>query len=170
MSAAEDRLLKLERELREVRDTLEIYRKTASYGPLVDHGDSEGAAALWTGDGVYDWGQGMTDTSPAAAVGKEQLVATFDAPEHRDIIRGGAAHWLGLPHVLVEGDRATSLCYSCLLIRDAASFKVARVSVCRFKWVRVAGDWKIQERQNRLLDGSAAAMALLREGPGSGKP
>ena len=167
MTSVEDRLSRLERELREVRDTLEIYRKTALYGPLVDQGDSEGASALWTADGIYDWGEGMTNASPVAAVGKEQLTATLEAPEHRDIIRDGSAHWLGLPHVLVDGDRATSVCYSCLLIRDAAGFKVARASVCRFEWIRLAGDWKIRRRRNRVLDGSAAAMALLRESVGS---
>lgn len=163
MTPLEDRLLRLERELREVRDTLEIYQRTASYGPLVDQGDSKGASELWTSDGTYDWGRGMTESSPSVAVGQTAIAAIFDGAEHRAIIANGAAHWLSLPDVSIDGDRATSLCYSGLFARDAVGYKVARVSICRFSWVRMAQGWKIQNRQNRLLEGDGSAMALFRE-------
>lgn len=163
MTSVEDRMSRLERELREVRDALEIYQRTASYGPLVDLGDSQGASALWTFDGAYDWGRGMTEGSPSVAVGRKALAAIFDGAEHRAIIANGAAHWLSLPHVSIDGDQATSLCYSGLFMRDAAGFKVTRVSICRFTWVRTGEGWKIQNRQNRLLNGDGSAIALLRE-------
>ena len=147
-----------------MRDQLEITRKTAAYGPLVDGGDSQGAANLWAEDGSYDWGRGMTEASATMALGRAQLVEIFEAPEHRSIIRQGSAHWLSSPHVAIDGDRATSLCYSCLMLRDDAGFRLARVSVCLFEWVRHAGGWLIARRRNRLLDGSAEATDLLLEG------
>lgn len=167
MRSLEDRLSKLEREFADARDRLEIYQKTAAYGPLVDGGDGPAAAALWTADGRYDWGQGLTETSVSGAVGREALEKIFAGDEHQSIIRHGAAHWLGLPHVVLRGDQATSLCYSCLLTRDSEAFRVLRVSVCLFEWARESGEWRIQRRRNRLLDGSPAASALLAEGMGA---
>jgi hypothetical protein len=164
MESIEARLSTLECESAEMRDRLEIYQKTAAYGPLVDSGDSRGAAALWSRDGTYDWGKGLTDQSRIAAYGRDELEAVFDAEEHRSIIRNGSAHWLSLPQIAVNGDRAQSLCYSCLMMRASEDFTLARVSVCYFEWERQGGQWTIVRRRNRLLDGSAGSGDLLAEG------
>lgn len=157
----EARLLEVERALREVQDRLAIYQQTAAYGPAVDRGDSMAAVDLWDVDGRYDWGRGLEPGSQAAADGHVALAAVFDGPEHRSIIEGGAAHWISLPHVVIKGDTASSLCYSCLFMRSDDGFRVARVSSCHFEWRRTATGWVIDQRRNRLLDGSAAARALL---------
>ncbi len=52
----EDKLEAIERRLAVLEDERDIARLIASYGPLVDAGDAEGAAALWTADGSYDTG------------------------------------------------------------------------------------------------------------------
>ncbi len=46
----EERLAALEHRLRRVEDELAISHLMASYGPLVDAGDGEAVAALWTED------------------------------------------------------------------------------------------------------------------------
>lgn len=164
MSDLEQRLARLEAELALLRDRQEICQLTAAYGPAVDSADAARAADLWTPDGSYDWGGGMTADSPRAATGREALMAMVDGPEHRGIIEAGAAHWLGFPHVTVTGDAAISIGYSCLFVRAPDGYRAARVSACHFEWARSAEGWKIVKRSNRLLDGSAAARDLLAAG------
>lgn len=50
------RLDDFRRRLTALEDERDIARLLASYGPLVDAGDADGAAALWATDGVYDVG------------------------------------------------------------------------------------------------------------------
>lgn len=159
----DERLARLERELGEVKDRLAIYQLTAAYGPVVDSGDSKAAADFWIENGVYDWGRGMTEASESRARGWKDLVRIFDGQEHRRIISAGAAHWSGLPVVAIEGDTASSLCYSCLFMRTPDGYESKRVSVCLFQWVRDSGGWRIASRRNRLLDGSDDASNLLYE-------
>ncbi|EUA19106.1 snoaL-like domain protein [Mycobacterium xenopi 4042] len=45
---ADDRLTELERRLQTIEDERAIERLIASYGPLVDAGQSEAAAQLWS--------------------------------------------------------------------------------------------------------------------------
>lgn len=166
MTDVNERLARLERDLAEVKDTLAIYQQTAAYGPAVDAGDHQAAAALFAEDGLYDWGRGLSEGSVSSAEGREALEKIFDGPEHRTLIEGGAAHWLTLPHVVVSGDHAQSLCYSGLLLRKADGHVIARVSACFFEWRRFPDGWKIHRRRNRLLDGSHDARALFAEGLG----
>ncbi len=44
----------LEQRLRRIEDERAVERLIASYGPLVDAGDADAAAALWATDGSYD--------------------------------------------------------------------------------------------------------------------
>lgn len=164
MSDVEARLARLEAELALLRDRQEICQLTAAYGPAVDSADSAAAARLWTADGGYDWGAGMTADSPRSATGRAALMAMVDGPEHRGVIAAGAAHWLGFPHVTVDGDTAVSVGYSCLFVRAEDGYRAARVSACHFEWARSPEGWKIVKRSNRLLDGSAPARDLLAAG------
>jgi hypothetical protein len=50
----EERLARLEQRLQRLEDELAITRLIASYGPLVDAGEADAVAGLWTEDGTYD--------------------------------------------------------------------------------------------------------------------
>ena len=54
MDTVEQRLAALEATVRTLADEREITRLVTAYGPLVDSGDADAVAGLWTPDGVYD--------------------------------------------------------------------------------------------------------------------
>lgn len=172
MATIDERLAALETELRAVRDRLDIYQLTAAYGPLVDAGEAKAVSELWTVDGEYDWGrgkaaaptQGMVQGSYGGASSRAEIAEMVKGSHHQDIINGGSAHVLSLPHVLVQGDTAVSTCYSCLFRHDGGGFRAYRVTASHFHWVREADGWKVKRRLNRLLDGSAEARTLLATG------
>lgn len=164
LARIEARLARLEADLTAAQDRLDIYQLTAAYGPAVDSGDSRSAAELWVPEGVYDWGQGLAPDSPTAALGRKGIAAMVEGPEHQSVINRGAAHWLGLPYIDLQGDRAVSIGYSCLFVRTAEGYAAARVSACHFEWARSNEGWRAVRRCNRLLDGSAEARLLLAAG------
>ncbi|MCL9797004.1 nuclear transport factor 2 family protein, partial [Frankia sp. AgKG'84/4] len=105
-----------------------------------------------------------------------QAVATESARD-RHANRDGCAHVLTTPHVEVHGDEATGRSYA-LNIRwdpDADRFWIAHVSANIWRWTRTPhptpstphpaprtpDGWRIAERVNAPLDGSAAHRAML---------
>ncbi|MCD4532896.1 nuclear transport factor 2 family protein [Nocardioides sp. cx-169] len=148
------RLAALEARLRALEDEQEIARLVASYGPLVDAGEAERVAALWTEDGVYDvdeWFMGD----------RAQIEAMVRSDAHQELISRGCSHFLGPAHVIVDGDRAVAICESVLLVRHEARTQVARIGANRWELVRTAGVWRTTRRTTRGLDGTPAARALL---------
>src|SRR6201998_643059 len=95
----EERLGVLEQRLRRAEDELAIARLMASYGPLVDAGDADAVAGLWTEDGEYDV-DGWHMRSRADVAGMVR------SPAHQGLISGGSAHFLGPVRVDVDGDAA----------------------------------------------------------------
>jgi uncharacterized protein (TIGR02246 family) len=142
--------------LRALEDRADIAQVIAAYGPAVDSGDAEAAAALWTDDGRYD-------IDPSPLVGAQAIADMVNGPLHQDIIGSGSGHVLGPVHITVIGDSAVAVGYS-LLVRHGAegAFAVARCSANRWELSRIGGEWKVVSRRNALLDGRASARELLR--------
>jgi hypothetical protein len=159
MSDLEATVATLAAKVQELEDRLAIYELMATYGPAVDGAAAGVAAGLWTADGTYDSGLGVFEG--AAGVG-----AMVGGDMHREIITGGSAHLIGLPHLVVEGDRAVATGYSQLLRydREQGVFRVWRASANRWELVRSERGWRVQSRTNRLLDGSEEPRAMLRRG------
>jgi len=147
----------LRAEVRALADLQAIAGLIARYGPAVDRGDSAAAAALWTKDGRYDLGP------LGIARGRDEIAALFAADMHQTLIGGGAAHMLGPPHVAVEGDEATAVCYSAVARWTGSAFELFRVAANRWTFRREADGWRVTARANRLLDGAAEARDLLAE-------
>ena len=53
MAEMSEEMLRLSETVRVLQDEREIIQLISSYGPAVDSGSSEAAAAIWTEDGVY---------------------------------------------------------------------------------------------------------------------
>lgn len=153
----------LEARLRAVEDRLEILQLLAAYGPAVDAGAAAAAARLWRQDGSYD-------TFPEPLIGSAAVAAMVEGELHQSFVRDGCAHLQGLPHVVVEGDRAVATFHSLLLLRDPErdGFRVWRASANRCELVREAAGWRIERRVNRVLDGGEEGRALLRRGVEAG--
>jgi hypothetical protein len=134
-----------------LEDHLEITQLVAQYGPSVDSGSAEATAALWTEDGKFD---------AVAAIemrGREQIAGMVRSDGHQGLIRNGCGHVLTVPHVVVKGDQAEGRSYALNIRWDAEAdrFWVARVSANTWRWVRTDDGWRIAERVNANLDGTA---------------
>lgn len=148
--------------LRALEDREAIRELIASYGPLADAGEGEAIAALWTEDGSYGVG-GMGE-----ARGRGAIAGFMYSPTHRDLMADGCGHVLGPVVIDLDGDRATARGHSIVMRHTTGGgFEACRVSANRWDLVRTEQGWRVSHRENALLDGSAAARALL--SPPSGR-
>ncbi|HMD46268.1 MAG TPA: nuclear transport factor 2 family protein [Acidimicrobiales bacterium] len=147
----------LGRRLGQVEDQLAIFKLICTYGPAVDSGGGEAAAALWTDDGVYD-----SDTHVWR--GHDEIAGLVEAGQHQTMLAEGCAHILGFPRVTLDGDRAVATCYSRVYRRSADGYYVWRLAANRWELTRTPDGWRAVTRINRLIDGSDAARRVLARG------
>ncbi len=151
------RFAALEARIRTLEDHVAIYQLMMGYGPAVDAGESELAAARWTEDGVYD-------AQVGAWTGRADIAGMVDGEVHQGIIRGGAAHVTAMPYLTIDGDHAVATAYAQLCRAANGEFQVWRVTATRWEFRRTPDGWRVASRVNRVLDGDPAAQALLRRG------
>jgi len=160
----------LEKRIRAIEDRLEIYNLIAGHPPSADTGAAAYAESVYSEDGVFDRGPGLT-----SATGNKVIGAMLQSPDHRAAIAGGLAHFTGLPHVAIDGDAAVVVSYLQILTPNKSGEPVAvpnhgtsrgyhihRVVTNRWDLVRTASGWKIKRRTLRLVDGSEPSRDLLR--------
>jgi phage-related protein len=152
----ETRVAALEARLRAAEDQLEIIQLLNTYGPLVDSGESEAAAALWVEGGAYDVG-GITRLQVPA-----DLVAMYESDGHQELVKTGVSHLTATPRITLNGDEAEALAYSFVILREGERWFVWRASANHFTLRRTDKGWRIVERHNRVLDGSEASHEALR--------
>jgi hypothetical protein len=161
MTSTDDDLRRTVAELaarvRQLEDHVAITQLVAQYGPAVDSGSATAAAELWTEDGAFDavpWLQMR---------GRGDIEAMVESSGHRSLIENGCGHVLTAPHLVIDGDEAKGRSYALNIRWDAEAdrFWVARVSANTWRWVRTAEGWRVAERVNAALDGTAAHRALL---------
>jgi hypothetical protein len=152
----EERLQALEQRVRQLEDTLDVMRVVASYGPSVDSGASVEAGRLWTEDCTYDSDNAAEPLRGRSAL--EELAKTVGQ------VPMGVAHFLNLPIVVVDGERATVTGHSNTYHQEDGRYVVARVSSNRWELDRVDGRWQVRSRVNRILDGNQVARDLLARG------
>lgn len=138
-----------------MEDHVAILNLLAAYGPLVDSGLSEAAARQWTDDGVYDVG------SVARVQGWEALTALYDGDLHQSLIARGSAHVTTSPVISIDGDTATAVAHSLVVMRQDDGYVVWRASANHWTLRRTTVGWRVAERVNRVLDGSAESHAIL---------
>lgn len=155
--STDDRLAALESRLRDLEDEREISQLVASYGPLVDAGDADSVAGLWTEDGVYDVDEFLMG-DPAA------IRAMVLSDDHQTLIARGCSHFLGPARVSIDGDTAVAVCHSILVVHHEGRFFPVRSGANHFTLVRTEGGWRISNRTSRLLNGNEEAPALLGDG------
>ncbi len=150
-------LEELEKRLARIEDERAIERVIASYGPLVDAGEADATAQLWAVDGCYQV-EGWHMRS------RDDVAAMVRSDAHQGLIQHGCCHFLGPAVVTVDGDDATAVCESVLLLRRDGRFVAARVGANHFELRRIERRWQIVERKTHILDGSAEARELLSAG------
>ncbi|MFT3966366.1 MAG: nuclear transport factor 2 family protein [Sphingobium sp.] len=154
------RLLALETRLRAAEDHLAILNLLNSYGPLVDSGSSEEAAGLWAAGGGYDFSGGMSGGTRLEA--PAELVAMYESDGHKGLVSTGVSHFTATPKISISGDAAEAVGYSFVILKEGDRWFVWRGAVNHWTLARTEAGWRIAERHNRTLDGSADSHATMR--------
>lgn len=141
--------------LQRLEDIEAVRNLIASYGPLADSGDAQAVAALWCDDGVYAVG-GMGE-----AKGRAAIAALIEGPTHQQLMADGCAHLLGPVAIKLHGNRAVATGHSIVFRQATSGFEIYRISANRWTLLRTREGWKVERRDNQLLDGNEAARALL---------
>lgn len=157
----ESRLGQLEARLRAAEDQLEILRLLNSYGPLVDSGSSEPAAALWVEGGGYNFSGGLSGGTRIVA--PQDLVAMYETEGHKGLVNTGVSHLTATPRITVSGDEAEAVGYSFVILKEGERWYVWRAAINHWTLARTPDGWRIRERFNRALDGSDESHATMRK-------
>jgi hypothetical protein len=160
----------VEDRLREVEDRLEIYNLIAAHPPSVDGRAMGYTASVWTEDGEFDRGAGLTSYR-----GRDQIAGGGARPAMEEAQAGGLCHFAGLPHVAIDGDTAVVISYLQILVMQtqgepvavpnhgtSKGYRVHRVVANRWELVRGDDGWKIRRRMLRLIDGTEPPREILR--------
>ena len=160
----------LEHRIRDIEDRLKIYNLIASHPPSADTGAAAYAETIYTEDGVFDRGADLSSWSGNKAIG-----ASLKGAGHQAAISEGLAHFTGLPHVTIDGDKATVISYLQILVPKKTGGAVEvpnhgasrgylphRVITNRWELVRTTSGWKVKKRTSRLVDGSEPSREILR--------
>lgn len=156
----EERLAAVEARLQAAEDRLAILDLLNSYGPLVDSGSAQEAAALWVEGGGYNFSGGMSGGTRLEA--PAQLVAMYESEGHMGLVGNGVSHFTGTPRITLDGDRARAVGYSFVVLREGERWFLWRAAINEWRLVRTGQGWRIEERLNRTLDGSPASHEVMR--------
>lgn len=160
----------IEDRIRAIEDRLDIYNLIASHPPSADTAAQSYIEAIFCDDAVLDLGGAKT------ATGNQAISQMSQRPAHQEAIKAGLAHFAGLPHVSIDGDRAVVTSYLQILAPHpnadeievpahgvSRGYRIHRVGANRWELERSPHGWKIKRRIYRTLDGSPEALAILRQ-------
>lgn len=144
----------LEARVARLEDQLAIHRLINSWGPAVDTGQAEAAAALFSEDAVL-----TSDMSHL--VGPAAIEEMVHSDGQQALIHQGSAHVPAFPLVDIDGDSARAIGYSRVYLHTDTGYEVWRVSANYWEFSRTANGWRISRRTNHVIDGGPAAQELL---------
>jgi hypothetical protein len=159
--ADDDRLAALEARVRRAEDHLEILNLLNSYGPLVDSGSSAEAPGLWIDGGGYNFS--LPDGGTGRLEAPDGLAGMYEGDGHMGLVNTGVSHLTATPRVKVEGDRATAVGYSFVILKEGERWFVWRAAINQWSLVRTPGGWRIEERLNRTLNGAKESHEVMRK-------
>jgi len=162
----------LESRIRAIEDKLAIYELIASHPPSADTGHADYTLSVYREDGVFDRGPTLD-----GAKGARDIAAFITRPQHDEAIRGGLAHFTGLPLIDLRGDTAVVTSYLMIVHLDhegrprelpnhgvSMGYRIHRAVVNRWELERHDGRWMIAKRTLLPVDGSEIHGELLRKG------
>ena len=155
----EERLAALEARCRAAEDHLEILNLLNSYGPLVDSGWADEAPKLWQDGGSYNYG---LPGGGSGRLEKDVLHTMYESEGHMGLVDSGCSHLTATPKITVDGDRASAVGYSFVVLREGERWYLWRAAINEWSVVRTADGWRIKDRFNRTLDGSRESHEIMR--------
>jgi hypothetical protein len=155
-----------ETRLRVIEDRLEILNLLAGAAFSSDVASETYQRSLYAEDVQMDLGPAKR------AQGREEVVGFIKRPGHIEAIRGGLAHFAGVPRIDIEGDRAVATGYLLIIIPDptredvvlsdhgaAKTLLIWRMTVNRWELARTVEGWQVARRVIRpMADGEASAL------------
>jgi ketosteroid isomerase-like protein len=144
----------LEARVARLEDQVAIHRLINSWGPAVDTGQAEAAAALFSDDAVLT--SDMSHLIGPAAI--EEMV---QGDGQQALVRQGSAHIPAFPLVDVDGDTARAIGYSQVYLHTNSGYEVWRVSANCWEFKRTPDGWRVSSRTNHVIDGGSEARELL---------
>jgi hypothetical protein len=157
----EDRLAALEARCRAAEDHLEILNLLNSYGPLVDSATAKEAGELWVAGGGYNFGLNEGGTKRLEAPG--EIAGMYGWDGHVELVETGCSHLTATPKITVDGDAAQAVGYSFVVLREGDRWYLWRAAINHWTLRRTEDGWRIVERFNRTLDGSAESHEIMRK-------
>lgn len=157
----EQRLAALEARLRKAEDHLAILNLLNTYGPLVDSATAEPAGKLWVEGGGYSFT--LPDGGNKRLEAPDEIAGMYSWPGHLDLVNAGCAHLTATPKITVDGDEAQAVGYSFVVLREGERWFLWRAAVNHWTLRRAGDGWRIVERFNRALDGSAESLETMRK-------
>ena len=156
----DERIALLERRLCAAEDHLAILNLLNSYGPLADSGAARATAALWVEGGGYNYSGGNSNGTRLEA--PDDLVKVYEGRGHKGLIGTGCSHLTATPVITVDGDHATALGYSYVILKEGERWFVFRAAINEWKLVRTEAGWRIAERFNRTIGGTEDSHEVMR--------
>jgi hypothetical protein len=93
--------------------------------------------------------------------GRPAIAALLRGAVHQQLLADGCAHLLGPVAIDLAGDTATARGLSLVFRWNGSHWDTVRASANRWHLARSDSGWAVTRRDNALLDGDAAARALL---------
>jgi hypothetical protein len=166
-----DDLASLERRVRAVEDRLEILNLLGGSPFSSDTPSPSFWEAMYGEEAVMDRGAGLEEIR-----GRDNLIDIVRGAPHMAAVRGGMAHFAGLPHIRIDGDLAVATGYLQIIVPHPEGPKVGlgdyppstglvvwRLSANRWELERTPGGWRVAKRSIRTVP-SPEALDLLRRG------
>lgn len=157
----EQRVAALEARLRKAEDHLEILNLLNTYGPLVDSATAAPAGELWVKGGGYNFT--LPDGGDKRLEAPSEIAEMYGWPGHLDLVSTGCAHFTATPKITVDGDEAQAVGYSFVVLREEDRWFLWRAAVNHWTLRREDDGWRIVERFNRALNGSAESHETMRK-------
>jgi hypothetical protein len=156
--------LSTEERLAAVEDRLDILNLLAGSALSSDVGSESYWSMLFAEDAVMDRSQDLP-----ADRGREQIVKIVRGDGQRAAVRHGMAHLAALPHITIDGDRASATGYLLVVVPDAqapqvklpgkgSSFPLSiyHLTVNRWQFVCTSTGWQVSDRLVRPVGTDAA--------------
>lgn len=150
----EHRLSLLEARLREVEDRQAILDLLNRHGLLIDSGETRPALELWTDGATYTYSGGRVEAP-------DGMAALYENDGWRATVSGGVSHLHSVPVITLDGDTATAVGYTFVVVPDGGRWIISRAAINTWTLTRARPGWQIEQRTNVAVDGSTESHAII---------
>ena len=165
MKNLEERFALLEHRLLKAEDELALRNLMVRYGLAVDCSDVTAALACHIENAVYTVssptaGRENFDSGDLLLKGHNAIAEMLMSEMHQSLVPN-CAHTVGPITLEINGDKARATGYSRLYHRVGDNFKLMRLAINEWQFVRSQLGWLISTRESRMIGEDEAQTLLL---------